>query len=230
LYTYTKSRCPVNGVRTWLPNANSRYTACEKWNASVWSNLKAVGPIDLIIDARYWAYNDTVLTASGKRATGSLAAALWQQAAGPTFQRLATRAAHIVVLRDTPYPGFDVPACLSSHSAAACSFPRSPGIGRDRYLYAGEKAAANPHVAFVDMSNAICGRTPRCPVISADGLIHYRDTNHLTVSYARTLAPELARKIALIIGAATPPPTPGPSPSVTPTATPSATAVPSARR
>lgn len=105
----------------------------------------------------------------------------------------------VVVLRDTPLPPFDIPTCLSRHvgdkaaSQAACDFDAV--VASNAAAFAAERSAADglPDISFLDMNDLICPGT-RCPAADSRW-IRYRDENHLTSSFAVSLAPTLQARL-----------------------------------
>ena len=109
-----------------------------------------------------------------------------------TLKAFTANGSKVLVLRDTPRPGFDVPECVSAAgkdltkcaSARAKAFiPASTGV---------EQAAAEltKGATYVDLDNAVCPSDP-CPPIIGNVLV-YRDTDHMTATYAATLEPAVA--------------------------------------
>ncbi|VXC52181.1 Peptidoglycan/LPS O-acetylase OafA/YrhL, contains acyltransferase and SGNH-hydrolase domains [Nocardioides sp. AX2bis] len=97
--------------------------------------------------------------------------------------------ANVVVLKDTPRPGIDVPACVSEHpdDLTACAVSRPEAMRDGTPLEAAAKSL--PRVEFINLENAVCP-TRECSPVIGDALV-YRDSNHLTSTYALTLAPRL---------------------------------------
>jgi peptidoglycan/LPS O-acetylase OafA/YrhL len=197
LYTWTKSLCPAEAVVTWFKNTHP-YDACTAWRASVRQRLSQIGHIDLILVGRIADLQDAIRI-GGRLVSRAASPGPWATASHQMFLDLGRIATHVVVLRDTPLPRFDVPGCLSAHSADRCSFLRSRGVDLDRLLYQAERAAATDAVSFVDLNNLICPPAPRCTVVNAAGLIEYRDANHLTASYVTSIAPQLAAQIQIVL-------------------------------
>lgn len=117
------------------------------------------------------------------------------------MRRLAASGAPVVVLRDTPRPGFDVPTCLSRALAratsgrealATCSAPRSVAL-QEAAARAERVAARAVGARVVDLTDRICGPRLCDPVV--DGVVVYRDWNHLTVDFAERLTQELAGRL-----------------------------------
>jgi hypothetical protein len=100
----------------------------------------------------------------------------------------------IAIIVDTPQSKYDVPACLSTNrdDARRCETARN-GAFNWRHLRLERAAAKATGATIVDLSDAICPTTS-CPVVLA-GMIVYRDSHHLTATFARSLAPALAAKL-----------------------------------
>lgn len=105
----------------------------------------------------------------------------------------------VVVVRDTPLPTYNIPTCLSRHvgddlaAKKACDFDASVGLNAAAFV--AEKSAAQglENVYFLDMNDLICPGT-RCPA-TLRNLIVYRDENHLTGTFAGSLAPMLRARL-----------------------------------
>jgi peptidoglycan/LPS O-acetylase OafA/YrhL len=93
-----------------------------------------------------------------------------------------------IVITDTPYPGQDVPTCLSKslNDVEACTFTRDKGIRATRQQTNIDVAVENG-AQYLDTSHWVCTDT-MCPVISGN-LLMYRDSNHITTTYAQWLTP-----------------------------------------
>ncbi|RVW09055.1 acyltransferase [Prescottella agglutinans] len=175
--TYLKVGCPAV-----LPAPDAEVGECEEWT---------FGVVDALTDAR----PDFVFSTSTRPTpegpgdyTPDTYVALWQELAG--------RDMDVIALRDTPWLESDgvqyrAADCLARRGGTA----ESCGIDRADVLSAmdpAQAAAADlPTVRLLDLSDAVC-RTDRCRVIEGNVLI-YRDSNHLTATYVRTLTPELDR-------------------------------------
>jgi hypothetical protein len=109
-----------------------------------------------------------------------------------TFDRLRGMDIPVVLMQDTPAPGLDVPDCLSEHldAIADCSYALADGVPS---FWADRAAAEQTGVPVVDLTDAICPGG-RCAAV-IDGMVVYRDTHHLTATFARALAPELQSRL-----------------------------------
>jgi hypothetical protein len=107
------------------------------------------------------------------------------------------------MIRDNPYPGENVPSCLSANAEkpSACAYSRESHTGRDAPLYQQELRARPPGdvVHYVDFTDAICPSDP-CPVISPRGAVIFQDSHHLTATFARELTGTVERALRPYIG------------------------------
>jgi peptidoglycan/LPS O-acetylase OafA/YrhL len=184
----TKSQCPV--LDTPVADASRRRPepSCATWTTALREKLRRERP-GLIVVANYdyqAVRNGTVLT--GADNSIALIASMrrtWGELAADT---------RLVVLRDTPAPQIDVAECVSVHreQLTRCAVDRATALAGIGTVQAAA-AAGLDRVRLVDLNDAICPDTRCAPVIG--GVLVYRDTNHLTATYARTLAPRLDERL-----------------------------------
>ena len=195
VYVYGKSACTISDVPVWSGGLKREYTECARWRSAVIERLTSLGHLDAVVVGRWMDYRGLALDGKGRRIGPEAVSATWQAGFGRTVRALAPVTNRVLVIRDTPRPGQDVPTCLSREaSAAACDFPKASGTGLDSTLAAAEKAAAPATVGFVDLTATLCP-AEQCPVVAPSGHIMFRDAHHLTSSYARTLAGPLGAAI-----------------------------------
>jgi hypothetical protein len=109
---------------------------------------------------------------------------------------------HIVVIRDTPKVHGNTDTCVQQalsearRPGRACAVPRRGALDRDP---AAEAAArlGSPRVRTVDLTRFFCDRRRCYPVIG--GALVFKDPTHLTVVYARSLAPFLRGGLAAAV-------------------------------
>jgi peptidoglycan/LPS O-acetylase OafA/YrhL len=120
-----------------------------------------------------------------------------------TLLRLTGARIPVVVLRDSPLPPFNVPACIGrtigqAHAPAdPCQFDASEALNAS--AFEAERAAGKglTDVYYLDMDDLICPAAS-CPAVQG-GRIVYRDENHLTGSYAESLAGEVAVRLTRVL-------------------------------
>lgn len=114
----------------------------------------------------------------------------WQQAAGNDLP--------VIAIRDNPNPRPDVIVCVSRMSGAtddSCDQTRTAALAQTDSS-AGAVAdftAGGGTAAVVDLTRFYCTETTCPPVIG--GVLVYRDSSHVTATWAKTLAPYLGRDV-----------------------------------
>jgi peptidoglycan/LPS O-acetylase OafA/YrhL len=174
LVTLLRSACPAPDLGTPL-----RSPECDAWRAAAIREIKTLRPA-------------LVVLASTTRYLGDDGAAEWQAAVRRTLTQLTGAGVHVLVIRDTPTPPFNVPTCLARSARHAwypgskCTFLRAQAL-RPQFFAAEQRGAAGlPGVSFADLTDALCD-SQLCAASNA-GLVIYRDDNHLTGQYAVHLA------------------------------------------
>ena len=88
-----------------------------------------------------------------------------------------------------------MPECVAKnlHALTRCAVPRGPAVARSGAAL--QRAAADqvPGATLVDLTGYVCPQDTCAPVIG--GVLVFRDTHHLTGTYARSLAPMLETPI-----------------------------------
>lgn len=165
---------------------------CSEWRARALQAIVAMHP-SAVIMASY-----TGATIRGFRAEQPMSTEELRLGTRRTLERLSSTGVPIVLLRDTPLPPFDIPQCvarnaLKVNAADACNFDASAAMD-EKAFYAERSAAEGLHnIYFLDMSDLICPGSS-CPAM-LHGLIVYRDDNHLTGTFAGTLAQTLRTRL-----------------------------------
>lgn len=100
----------------------------------------------------------------------------------------------VLVLRDTPIPNVDIPACVGANldSPTTCDGDRETWLLPDPAV-AATAAINSPLVTSLDLSEYFCEAT-NCPAV-VGGVLVYFDNLHVTATYATTLAPYLGRGV-----------------------------------
>jgi hypothetical protein len=104
----------------------------------------------------------------------------------------------IIVLRDSPHARKATAPCIERAMAdhrrpgPACALSRRRAVKLDTAVVAARRLAS-PRVRVIDMTRFFCD-TRRCyPVIG--GVLVYKDENHMTPLFSRTLGPFLLRRL-----------------------------------
>jgi hypothetical protein len=111
----------------------------------------------------------------------------------PMLLRLRRLVSRVAVFMDPPKPPWDVPDCVSKalQKLRRCAFARRPAVARAAAMAAGAEHVRG--VRVIDPTDEFC--LPQlCPAVIGDVLV-YRQTGHITATYAATLAPWLERRL-----------------------------------
>lgn len=193
LLTMTKSGCPSVDISVWNGAARSPYTQCDEWRERAIEQLREAGVRRVILSN---LFDETVVVAdrdTGRRLKGREALQRWRSGLEHIIRRLQAQGMVVVLLRDTPQPRPDVQECLyAAAEPAKCELTRSEALGDSS---ADAEVARSTGATYWDLTDSICP-AGRCPVVlpSLGWTVVYRDSNHLTASYVRSLAPELSRR------------------------------------
>jgi hypothetical protein len=198
-----KGGCPVADAPELVGARSNRYgRECALYREAAVRRLIALKP-DVAVLSSYDEYVTRDAEPSGDRASdGRVSPTAWGRGLRRTYARLAGAGVPVVAIRGTPYPGFDVPACLSRRAAR---LPMADGCvyDRDRALHgparaaqrsaADEVAARGLPVAAIDLADEVCAAA-RCEVLR-DGRVVFTDGNHLTASFTRSAAGALGARL-----------------------------------
>ncbi len=185
----TKAGCPAADFPVFNPNLERPYPECAQWQDNALARIRSLQP-ELVVVANRADYH--VASADGESVRLADSAQAVADGTARMLLRLQALGTRVVFLRDPPKPGFDVPACVSKHrdDYAACDLPRSKVVERDDPLLAAAHGVGG--VDLIDLTETLCpASADTCPVVQGN-ILRYRDSNHLTATYARSLAPELS--------------------------------------
>ncbi len=181
MVVFTKVSCPFVDFPMKNIALKREYRECEAWNANVVARLRSLKPDLTLISMSRTATHPVRSSDNSATARGEALARYIAQISG-----------RVGVIVDTPYAGVDVPGCLSTHTGdiRACAIDR--GTAFAGAMGKAEKTAARISGAtLVDLTGSVCPSTGSCPVVVANHIV-YRDIDHLTRTFAASLAPQMA--------------------------------------
>jgi hypothetical protein len=186
LVNLTKASCPAVDVEVWSPALGRPYRECTAWRADAVRAVQALRP-DLVVVSSSTDYDD-------------LDAAAWEDGTLRQLAPLADVSGRVVVLRDTPRPAFDVAACLARAAWRPDALPSPdctvrPERRPDVAAALGAAVRRVPNAALVDPVPMVCPGAVCAPV--RDGVVVWRDDQHLTASFSARLAEPLAARLGL---------------------------------
>jgi peptidoglycan/LPS O-acetylase OafA/YrhL len=170
----TKSACPFIPNRTGNPS-------CVQWNRDIHDVLQKIRP-------------DVVFTTATRRGkpTGKpneyLPDGYLKQ-----WEQLARNGITVIAVRDSPKMKDGVLECVEANPGdiAKCGVPRKE-LFHD--IDPASRLSSKPdNVSFIDLTDRFCDEDLCLPV--GGNVLMYRDTHHLTIQYARTLAIPLGERM-----------------------------------
>lgn len=155
---------------------NSESSSCNAWHENVVAHLSD-NPVDVVF--------------LGESA-GKVRSHEAEELIAERLQRIANLRIPIIAVRPIPHLERPPADCLPDR-IELCELPRERAERANTIALAAERVA-NLHL--VDMNDAICGPETCGPVVG--NIVVFRDTHHLTATYARALAPYLEERIIAV--------------------------------
>ena len=192
LVSLTKHACPAAGARVWSALLQRSYRECSTWRTAALARIAREKP-DVVITVGRTDY--LVMKGSTPQGASESAAAL-SAAAVRTYTSLRALGSAVLVLRDNPMLDTDPVECLARNldTPAACTRPLD-SIAVEPQIES--STARQSGATYVDTRPVFCP-DERCPVVIG-GVVVYRDNQHVSATYARTLAPFLAPLLAALV-------------------------------
>ncbi|HEY3534961.1 MAG TPA: acyltransferase family protein, partial [Pedococcus sp.] len=182
IVTYGKSSCAFADGKAAL--AGRAYPECDAWNSAVMTALRA-DPPDLVVTSGF----ATAAWQGDQPSRTALVAGLSER-----WQQVRALGSRLLVVADSPVSPDDLDVCAARHvhHLAECAFPRASAVAESA-LPEQQEAARVSGTALLDLTARICP-LERCPVEIGNVTVH-RPGDHLTATYVRTLAPEVAEAV-----------------------------------
>jgi len=187
LLVVTKSSCPMVDEPIFYERIGREYVECNTWRAHALQQIAALQP-------------DVVFLGSVQ--TYAFTQAQWVDGTRRVLKAISPASGHVFLIRGTPELPFDGPGCLSRKNwlpqlhvwSNACHAPASSH--RDDLVDEWLKQASSSfdNVTSVDMSDAVCPNG-ECEA-ERDGMVVYRDAQHLTATFVRSIAQEFEQQVA----------------------------------
>ncbi|WP_232375080.1 acyltransferase family protein [Mycolicibacterium mengxianglii] len=183
--TYLKMGCPLTTDEVpIIAGSLEPYPECRVWIDDAINRLIADRP-DFVFTTTTRPYTD----GPGDFVPGNYLG-IWD--------RLAENGIAILGLRDTPWMFrdgvlFSPPDCIAGGGDAdSCGLPRSEALSESNPTF--DYAGRYPLMSLLDLSDAICS-AETCRAVEGNVLV-YHDEHHLSATYVRSLADELARQLS----------------------------------
>jgi hypothetical protein len=184
LVSLTKSACSAADVPIWHDILKREYTECTAFHRSALARIAALKPALVVIGS---SFNYEIARPEADQAKQ------WRDGWDRTFTTLAGTGARVAAIADTPYMGAPVPECLAQQGDCTRSLRESlRGPAQRRVFLA---YASTPRATVINPIRWFCDDA--CPPVIGNILV-YRDSNHMTTTYASALAPLLEAELPVL--------------------------------
>jgi peptidoglycan/LPS O-acetylase OafA/YrhL len=192
LDVYTRGSCPFNALTVDLDGFPN--DACTERNENVTDALLQNPPdAVLVASSRYQVFQE-------QKPTPTLEGSkpLLEQGYRDAWAPFVDAGIPVISIRDTPRPDVAVPDCVAENETklSLCAMDRDAITWADGPELTA--AADMDGVDVIDLTDRICP-TDECPAVIG-GVIVYRDGNHLTATYARSLGQDFEEELTTILG------------------------------
>ena len=187
LTVVTKSSCPMIDQSFVYAPIKRRYVECEQWRDGLVAYLQE-HPADLLL--------------LGSSAAYGFSPQEWEEGANHLLARVAPTADQVLVLAPTPLLPFDAVQCIQSISsvtrawlgaAPSCSAALADVRPAEVTSRIGAAVATQPNARLIEVADFVC--PGGLCVAEQDGVMHFRDGQHLNAAYVLSLAPALGRAL-----------------------------------
>ena len=200
LFTLLKASCPAARVQVYSMTLQRQDGECWSWREAALQRIVQLHPSLVILSEK----DGVVANRARSARPGShlISAEEWGEGIRSTVSYLDSLGLKILVIADVPREGFDVPICLSraaAHQWATqdCAMTRKAALNDDARLAESSALRGLDNARRVDFADKLCSGLFCQSVV--DGEVVFRDSNHLTSSFARKLAPILEREIEDVV-------------------------------
>jgi peptidoglycan/LPS O-acetylase OafA/YrhL len=188
LLVLTKSACPMVDVPIFYNRIGRMYTECSTWRKHSLEQVAGIKP-------------DVVLLSTVS--TDDFTQAQWVEGTTRVLGAIMASSGHIYVLRGTPPLPFDGPNCLAEHVGRpawlgfgrACSASSTDEHADLVYQWLQQASRHFDNVKTIDMNDLICPNGT-CAA-EQNGKIVFRDSQHMTATFAASLGPALEDRLDL---------------------------------
>ncbi|MEN1976037.1 acyltransferase family protein [Cellulomonas sp. P4] len=167
------------------PVAREHEEPCTTWKSQVFDYVAGLDASVVITSG----------AAQGYRGLGEEVDAQVVSAYRATWQQWLDAGHRLLVVSDVPLWDVSVPECVeaSGPSDDPCTRPRDQLVGPDLAMVAAQ-GVQDPRLEALDLYDAFCDPDTCHSVVG--GVVTHKDTNHMTPTFAATLAPRISAAMA----------------------------------
>ena len=184
LLVITKSSCPMVDEPFFYARIGREYTECSQWRNAAIHRIQNIAPDLLVMGST----------------SSDFTSQQWTEGTTRVLTRLSPASKRIFLLMDTPSLPFNGPDCLMRQAQRPiwleqfnhCTAPAASQHAADIGHWLQTAAARFPNVRMLDMNAQVCPDGV-CRA-ELDGRVVFRDNQHLSASFAASLAPAIESK------------------------------------
>lgn len=185
----TKSSCPMVDQPIFYARIGRMYTECAAWREHALQQVASIKP-DLVLLGSVSTYDFTQTQ--------------WIDGTTRVLKVIAGSSGHVFLLRGTPHLPFDGPDCLAANSGrpewlglpSACSASYHDEQNEHVYQWLQQASRSFANVSVIDLNDNICPHG-MCEA-ERDGVVVFRDSQHMTATFATSLSDVLGEKLGPI--------------------------------
>ena len=178
LLVLTKSSCPMVDEPIFYARIGRDYTECNTWRRHALDKVASLHP-DLVI--------------LGSVETYAFTQEQWTKGTARVLSAISNASGHVYLVRATPQLPFNGPSCLSARHwlpwlhmrQDACQAPNSSRHADEVYQWLTQASAGFANVSMLDLNDLVC--PAGVCYAERNGVVVFRDTQHLTASFAESL-------------------------------------------
>lgn len=178
----THSGCSIADITT--TRDGRPWDACHSWRKATVSETKKLKPTVVVMVGGI-TVSGVIDPQTDEVATKSRKEALTIAGIRSTAEEVAATGAQVLFIRNTPNLPVNPIDCLASRTVSACVEPMNDAL--DPTTFSTDAVGGIPNVTPVDLTLALCQVSTCAPI--RGGNFVWRDTHHITDSYAKTLSP-----------------------------------------
>ena len=160
---------------------------CETYNQNLQTWLAGQKPFDLVFTSYLASNTSTELAVANYQET-------FKQGFTDAWAPLIARGSRVIVIKDGPKMTKTMSACYNDVSGTGeCSMKQSDAFATDLAV---EVAHATGKSSVLDLTDLVC-KAGSCPSLIG-GVYVYRDTHHLSLAYAQSMAKIIEARVAAL--------------------------------
>ncbi len=180
----TKSACPPVELTVWNERKKRGYRECDSWREHVLERISQESPAIVFLTG-YHVYE--LMDGDGRVPLADDRGA-WRKGLAATIAAIQATGAQVVLIADTPHLSIAPDECLADHrDAVEDCLQRAADVVDAGYARLEQEVAGATGARLLSLTQVICP-DGACPLVFGTTPA-YRDDQHLTATFARSLAP-----------------------------------------